>query len=156
MAPLSVANLCITASYGAGKGAVDHVDVPTVVPAHIGLATYYLETGDYAEAIRIGEAGLTIADRSGYVAWSLQWLLPVVGERDIDGDTGQPLSWRAGAPACNVPERSILAARDQGGVDGAAPEQRVPWARAQRLVDRVDPDEDAAHLRNRVHAEIGT
>jgi len=77
---------------GAGKGAVDHFDVPTVVPAHIGLAAYHLETGDYAEAIRIGEAGLTIADRSGYVAWSLQWLLPVVGEaalwlRDVERAT---------------------------------------------------------------------
>ena len=51
--------------------------------------------------------------------------------------------------------RVLLAPRDQRGVDGAAPEQRVPGARAQRLVDRVDPDEDAAHLRNRVHAEIG-
>ncbi|HVD61463.1 MAG TPA: AAA family ATPase [Gemmatimonadaceae bacterium] len=57
-----------------------HVDIPTVVPAHIGLASYHLETGNYEEAIRIGEAGLEIADRSGYVAWSLQWLLPVIGE----------------------------------------------------------------------------
>ncbi|HKN58856.1 MAG TPA: LuxR C-terminal-related transcriptional regulator, partial [Gemmatimonadaceae bacterium] len=30
--------------------------------------------------VRIGEAGLAIADRSGYIVWSLQWLLPVVGE----------------------------------------------------------------------------
>ena len=77
---------------GAARESVEHVDVPTVVPAHIGLAQYYLETGDYAEAIRIGEAGLEIADRSGYVAWSLQWLLPVVGEaalwtRDVERAT---------------------------------------------------------------------
>ena len=65
---------------GAGKGAVEHRDVPTVVPAHMGLAAYHLETDDFAEAIRLGEAGLAIADRAGYVAWSLQWLLPVVGE----------------------------------------------------------------------------
>jgi len=65
---------------GAGRSTVEHADVPTVVPAHMGLAAYYLETDNYPEAIRIGEAGLAIADRSGYVAWSLQWLLPVVGE----------------------------------------------------------------------------
>jgi DNA-binding CsgD family transcriptional regulator len=77
---------------GAARESPEHVDVPTVVPAHIGLAQYYLETGDYAEAIRVGEAGLEIADRSGYVAWSLQWLLPVVGEaalwtRDVERAT---------------------------------------------------------------------
>jgi DNA-binding CsgD family transcriptional regulator len=65
---------------GAGKATLERVDVPAVVPAHMGLAAYHLETNDYAEAIRIGEAGLAIADHSGYVAWSLQWLLPVVGE----------------------------------------------------------------------------
>lgn len=74
---------------GANPGSRKHADIPTVVPAHIGLASYYLETGNYEEAIRIGEAGLEIADKSGYVAWSLQWLLPVVGEaalwiRDVD------------------------------------------------------------------------
>ena len=60
--------------------AFEHSEVQTVVPAHMGLAAYYLETHDFAEAIRVGEAGLAIADRAGYVSWSLQWLLPVVGE----------------------------------------------------------------------------
>jgi DNA-binding CsgD family transcriptional regulator len=77
---------------GAGNDSREHVDVPTVVPAHLGLAAYHLETGNYEEAIRIGEAGLAIADRSGYVAWSLQWLLPVIGEaalwiRDVERAT---------------------------------------------------------------------
>ena len=65
---------------GAGRESVEYADVPTVVPAHMGLAAYYLETRDFDEAIRVGEAGLAIADRSGYVSWSLQWLLPVIGE----------------------------------------------------------------------------
>jgi DNA-binding CsgD family transcriptional regulator len=65
---------------GAAKESVEYADVPTVVPAHMGLAAYYLETRNFDEAIRIGEAGLAIADRSGYVSWSLQWLLPVIGE----------------------------------------------------------------------------
>jgi DNA-binding CsgD family transcriptional regulator len=65
---------------GAAKGTFEHADVPTIVPAHMGLAAYHLETDDLEEAIKIGEAGLAIADGSGYVSWSLQWLLPVVGE----------------------------------------------------------------------------
>jgi len=71
---------------GAGERALD---VPSIVPAHLGLASYHLTMGDPAEAVRIGEAGLAIADRTGYVVWSLQWLLPLVGEaaltaRDFD------------------------------------------------------------------------
>jgi DNA-binding CsgD family transcriptional regulator/tetratricopeptide (TPR) repeat protein len=71
---------------GAGQRALD---VPSIVPAHLGLASYYLAKGDANEAVRIGEAGLAIADRTGYVVWALQWLLPTVGEaalfaRDFD------------------------------------------------------------------------
>jgi DNA-binding CsgD family transcriptional regulator len=53
------------------------------------MASYYLAKGDPKEAVRIGEAGLAIADRTGYIVWALQWLLPTVGEaalfaRDFD------------------------------------------------------------------------
>ena len=65
---------------GAGTATEHRLDVPTVVPAHMGLAAYHLETGNFAEAIRIGEAGRELADKLGYIAWTLQWLLPVVGE----------------------------------------------------------------------------
>jgi DNA-binding CsgD family transcriptional regulator/tetratricopeptide (TPR) repeat protein len=56
------------------------LDVPSIVPAHLGLASYHLAKGDPQEAVRIGEAGLAIADRTGYIVWALQWLLPMVGE----------------------------------------------------------------------------
>ena len=56
------------------------LDVPSIVPAHLGLAAYHLAKGNPREALRIGEAGLEIADRTSYVVWSLQWLLPVVCE----------------------------------------------------------------------------
>src|SRR5881394_3564213 len=46
---------------GVGERALD---VPSIVPAHLGLA---------------------IADRTGYVVWSLQWLLPMVGEAALTG-----------------------------------------------------------------------
>jgi DNA-binding CsgD family transcriptional regulator len=75
---------------GSLEGAGDRVlDVPSIVPAHLGLASYYLAKGHPREALRIGEAGVAIADRTGYVVWALQWLLPTVGEaalscRDFD------------------------------------------------------------------------
>ena len=65
---------------GAGTATGNRVDVQTVLPAHMGLAAYHLETDNLEEAIRIGEAGLELADRLGYVAWTLQWILPVIGE----------------------------------------------------------------------------
>lgn len=65
---------------GAGDATEHRIDVQTVVPAHMGLAAYHLETDNLDEAIRIGEAGLALADKLGYVAWALQWLIPVVGE----------------------------------------------------------------------------
>jgi DNA-binding CsgD family transcriptional regulator/tetratricopeptide (TPR) repeat protein len=71
---------------GSLEGAEERaLDVPSIVPAHLGLASYHLARGDAAEAVRIGEAGLAIADRTGYVVWSLQWLLPMVGEAALTG-----------------------------------------------------------------------
>jgi DNA-binding CsgD family transcriptional regulator/tetratricopeptide (TPR) repeat protein len=61
------------------------LDVPSIVPAHLGMASYYLARGDTTEALRIGEAGLAIADRTGSMVWSLQWLLPTIGEAALAG-----------------------------------------------------------------------
>ena len=73
-----------------GAGVSDRPpNVHIVLPAHIGRAGYHLAIGDYQEAIRIGEAGLEIADRSGYVVWTIHRLLPIIAEsslwlRDLD------------------------------------------------------------------------
>lgn len=56
------------------------VDVHAVVPVHMGRAAYHLARREYEEAIAIGEAGLAIADRTGYVAWAIHRLLPIIGE----------------------------------------------------------------------------
>ena len=58
-------------------------DVFAVVPAHIGRAAYFLAMGQYADAIRVGEHGLKIADRSGYVVWALHRLIPIVAEASL-------------------------------------------------------------------------
>ena len=64
-----------------GAAGGDHpLDVHSIVPAHTGLATYHRTVGNFEEAIRIGELGVAIADRTGYVAWAVHRLLPVIGE----------------------------------------------------------------------------
>ena len=65
------------------------LDVHSVVPAHTGRAYQYLAEGRYAEAIRIAEAGLAIADRCGYPVWAVYRLIPVLceaclRERDLE------------------------------------------------------------------------
>jgi len=100
---------------GAGRESVEYADVPTVVPAHMGLAAYYLETRDFDKAIAIGEAGLAIADRSGYVSWSLQWLLPVVGEAalwKLDFERAEKHSTRMRRDATRLNNKVGLAVAD--------------------------------------------
>jgi DNA-binding CsgD family transcriptional regulator len=59
-------------------------DVHSLVPAHTGMAAYHLAMGNQDEAIRVGEAGLAIADRTGYTIWAVHRLLAVVGEAYLD------------------------------------------------------------------------
>jgi DNA-binding CsgD family transcriptional regulator/tetratricopeptide (TPR) repeat protein len=65
---------------GAGGDSTALHDVHTIVPAHIGRAAYHLTMRDLPQAIRIGERGLHIADRSGYVVWAIHRLMPVIAE----------------------------------------------------------------------------
>ncbi|HEY7234994.1 MAG TPA: AAA family ATPase [Gemmatimonadaceae bacterium] len=75
----------------AGKACVDEAwalsgagsaggDVHSIVPAHTGRAAYHLTMQDYDEAIKVGHAGLEIADASGYVVWAVHRLMPVIAE----------------------------------------------------------------------------
>jgi DNA-binding CsgD family transcriptional regulator len=68
---------------GAADAARRPVDVHTVVPAHTGMAAYALATRDYPSAIALGEAGVALADSSGYVAWSVHRLIPIIIEASI-------------------------------------------------------------------------
>ena len=58
-------------------------DVFSIVPAHAGRAAYFLAIRDYASAIRVGEHGLKIADRSGHVVWAIHRLMPVIAEASL-------------------------------------------------------------------------
>jgi DNA-binding CsgD family transcriptional regulator/tetratricopeptide (TPR) repeat protein len=61
-------------------------DIHVIVPAHIGRAAYHLAIQDYAEAIRIGERGLEIADRSGVTVWAIHRLMPIIAEASLWAD----------------------------------------------------------------------
>lgn len=63
---------------GAATG--DNSRVHLVVPAHIGKAAYHVAAGEYEEAIRVGEAGLAIAENTGFIIWAAHRLLPLIGE----------------------------------------------------------------------------
>lgn len=69
---------------GASRGAERPSDVHSVVPAHIGLAAYHLFTGNFDEAIRVGEAGLAVADKAGAVVWAVHRLLPTLAESALE------------------------------------------------------------------------
>jgi DNA-binding CsgD family transcriptional regulator len=59
-----------------GDPAGPPVDVHAVVPAHTGMAGYLVTVGEHRRALELGEAGLAIAERTGYVAWAIYRLLP--------------------------------------------------------------------------------
>jgi DNA-binding CsgD family transcriptional regulator len=65
------------------------IEVHSQVAVYAGFASYYLAMGDYARAVEIGEQGLAIADRAGYIVWATYRLLPVTAEaafwkRDVE------------------------------------------------------------------------
>jgi DNA-binding CsgD family transcriptional regulator/tetratricopeptide (TPR) repeat protein len=102
-----------------GDGVDRALDVPSIVPAHLGMSSYHLATGNPREAIRIGEAGLEIADRTGYVVWALQWLLPAICEAALearDFDRAAAHSQRMRRDALRVNHRLGVACAD--GCDG--------------------------------------
>jgi len=60
-----------------------YINVHTVVPAHIGRASYHMALHEWGEAVRIAEAGLAIADRTGYIVWAIHRIIPLLGEASI-------------------------------------------------------------------------
>lgn len=77
--------------------AADPREVHSLVPAHIGRAGLHLARREWAEAIAVGERGLRIADRSGYVVWSIHRLLPILAEAALwaaDHDRARALGLR--------------------------------------------------------------
>jgi predicted ATPase/DNA-binding CsgD family transcriptional regulator len=63
-----------------GGGAASVGDVHSAVPVHAGLVAYHVAHGEHRRAIEIGEAGLALVERTGYVAWAIHRLLPMMIE----------------------------------------------------------------------------
>ncbi|HEX6573487.1 MAG TPA: AAA family ATPase [Gemmatimonadaceae bacterium] len=102
---------------GAGSATEHRLDVQTVLPAYMGLAAYHLETDNLTEAVRIGETALHLADRLGYVAWNLQWILPVLGEATLwnhDFDIAQANTERMRRDGLKLSNPIALALADTG------------------------------------------
>jgi len=100
---------------GADQGTERPLDVPSVVPAHLGLAAFHLARGNYPEAVSIGEAGLAIADRTGHAVWGLQWLLPLVCEAallNLDFVKAEELSKRMRREGTRLQHKLALAFAD--------------------------------------------
>lgn len=65
------------------------IELHSQVAVYAGLASFHLATGEYVRAVEIGEQGLAIADRAGYVVWATYRLIPVTAEaafwkRDVE------------------------------------------------------------------------
>jgi DNA-binding CsgD family transcriptional regulator len=93
---------------GAGSGVGPGVNVHAVLPAYIGRTALALAQGDHAEAVRIGEEGVAIADDTGYTLWAVHRLLPLVAEsylwmRDLEG--ARRIGARLGRDAARLSHR---------------------------------------------------
>ena len=95
-----------------GAGADDMSPVHLVVPAHIGKAAYHHAAGEYEEAIRVGEAGLAVAENTGYIVWAAHRLLPLIGEAYLqihDAEAGLHIEQRMRRYGKKLNTRSGLA-----------------------------------------------
>jgi len=90
------------------------------VPAHIGRAAYHLARGDWGEAARTAEAGLAIADRTGYVVWAIHHVLPIIGEAAIH--------------ARNLPRAKEVGARMRAEAETVGHPLGLAWAEACEAV----------------------
>jgi DNA-binding CsgD family transcriptional regulator len=110
------------------------------VPAHIGRAAYHLAIEDYKEAIKIGERGLEIADRSGYVVWAIHRLMPIIAEASLWAD---------------VPKARILGERMRRESTAIGQRLGLAWADACDAIAellRGDPSRSVAQLRGATEA----
>jgi DNA-binding CsgD family transcriptional regulator len=82
----------------AAIGATYAGSIHALLPACIGRTALAMTRGDYAAAVRLGQQGVAIADRAGYLLWAVHRLLPMIAEshlwlRDLEGarTTGERL-----------------------------------------------------------------
>jgi DNA-binding CsgD family transcriptional regulator/biotin operon repressor len=131
------------------------MDVHTHVPVHTGLTLYYLATGDHARAIEVGEAGLAIADRSGYVVWAIHRLLPAICEAALwrrDLERARRTAAKLREVSTRIGHRLGLIWSDAADgliarLDGDLPTAAALLARSADELERVPWVYDSARLR---------
>jgi DNA-binding CsgD family transcriptional regulator len=131
------------------------IEVHSQVAVYAGLAGYYLALGEYARAVEIGEQGLEIADRAGYVVWATFRLLPVTAEAAFwkrDVERAQRLRDRMHADCERMGHQLGLVWVAAG--DGIIARLREDYTRAEKLLrtaiddlEKVPWVYDAARLR---------
>ena len=147
---------------GADSAADNVRVVHAAVPAHIGLASYHLITGDLDEAIRIGEAGLAIVDRTGFTAWSVHRLLPILTEAYLikrDFANARRTAGRLRAEARVLQNKLGLAWADacdavEVWLDGDAARGAVLLRQAAEKLEAVPFIPDAARLRRQLAGRL--
>jgi len=71
------------ATDGLGPSGFALANVHNAILAHTGMGHYWLARGAWHHAFALGERGLAVADRHGYVAWAIHRLIPLVLEAGL-------------------------------------------------------------------------
>lgn len=128
-------------SGASGAGGPLMVDVHAVVPAHIGRAAYHLAMDELDDAVRFAEAGLAIADETGYVTWAIHHVLPIIGEAHLRSR--------------NLEAAERIGRRLRRDSEAMGHDLGLAWARACEAIVvwlRGDPRAGASLLRNAAEA----
>ncbi len=149
---------------GAATGDMSRVHL--VIPAHIGKAAYHLAAEEPDEAIRIGEAGLAVAENTGFIVWAAHRLLPLIGEAYVqihDTEAGRHIEKRMrryGKKLNTKTGLAWLAAFESFKVlyAGDIEQSSVLMLKAAEALEEVPMIYDAARLRRQLAgrlAELG-
>lgn len=61
-----------------------HVNVHAAVPVHVSRAAMHVARREFREALEVAEAGIALADRTGYLVWAVHRLVPIAGEAALE------------------------------------------------------------------------
>ena len=129
--------------------------VHNIILAHTGRVAYHLASGEWTRALHMGERGLALADRYGYVVWAIHRLLPQVAEASLwlqDYDRAQLVAerLREGSTALGHPLGLAWAAAVEALIGRFRDGRRDAWKpmlEAARELDSIPFVFHAARLR---------
>jgi tetratricopeptide (TPR) repeat protein len=137
----------------------DRADVHVAVPAYIGRVACLVAEDRYDEAAELCEAGVELADRAGYVFWSLHLLLPMLAEAHLrrrDLGAARKVGRRMRSDGKRMGHRLATAWADGCDaialwLDGRDPERSIKMLRgAAESLERIPILYDAARIRRQL------